>query len=550
MTAEVPGTEPQSIPDLLRRSARRGGSLTVLDRSMRPTRLTLTELDDLSTAVAARLHRTGVRPGDRVCVLAPTSPALLLNLFGLWRLGAVPVVLPHERPEPAGSSGGLLAQRVVVSGAHLVLTDRPDRLSDRVPAGCRVLALDATLSGPQDPEPPMPDGRALGLLQFTSGTTGSSKAVPVRQGQLVGNVRACMAGLGMRPGHTYVSWLPFYHDMGIVSVVGLLAHGVHTVVLPTETFLGRPSSWLETVAAYRAEITAAPNSAYRLAVRAQQLRPAALDLSRLRVAINGAEPVTADTVEETVRLLGKSGMPAEALCPTYGMAETTLVVTAAPATAAVRVLDPGLAPRQMGGHELPARPLVSCGSPLPGTAVTVHGPGGDRLPDGQVGEVRVSGPGVTDGYWTGPDTPLDGLGRLIGDHMDTGDLGFLHEGELYICGRVKDMIIVGGRNLYPEDYEITAEAVPGVRGGNVIAFSLPDQERMVVVAEGTGGTASQDRLAHDLFERLRTAAQHAPAEVVLVRPTTLPKTSSGKKRRGACRDRYLAGQLDVVATAR
>ncbi|MER5215102.1 AMP-binding protein [Streptomyces sp. NPDC002838] len=550
MTADSLGTEQLSIPAALRHSARRGGSLTVLDRAMRPTRLTLTELDDMSTGVAARLHHAGVRPGEHVCVLAPTSVGLLLNLFGLWRLGAVPVVLPHERPDDAASTGGLLAHRIVTSGAHLLLTDRAPELSTRVPSGCRVLGFESTLSGPQAPEPAVPDGSALGLLQFTSGTTGSSKAVPVRQGQLVGNVSACMASLGMRPGHTYVSWLPFYHDMGIVSVVGLLVQGVHTVVMPTENFLSRPSSWLETVTAHRAEITAAPNSAYRLAVRAQQLRPAALDLSRLRVAINGAEPVTADTVEETVRVLGKSGMPAEALCPTYGMAETTLVVTAASATTPVHVLDPDRAPRQSGDHELPARPLVSCGSPLPGTGVTVHGPGGEPLPDGQIGEVRVTGPGVTDGYWTGPDAPLDGMGRLTGAHMDTGDLGFLHEGQLYICGRSKDLIIVGGRNLYPEDYEIVAEAVPGVRGGNVIAFSLPDQERMVVVAEGTGGAASQDRLAHDLFERLRRAAQHAPAEVVLVRPTTLPKTSSGKKRRGTCRDRYLAGELDVVATAR
>ncbi|MFJ4523293.1 AMP-binding protein [Streptomyces sp. NPDC088810] len=549
MTADPLRSDQQSIPAALHDSSRRGGSLTVLDRAMRPTRLSLSEVGDISTGVAARLRRAGVRPGDRVCVLAPTSVELLLNLFGLWRLGAVPVVLPHERLE-ASAGQDLLAQRLATAGAEVVLTDRPPRLSAAVPPGCRVLPLDAGLSGPAAPEPPVPDGSALGLLQFTSGTTGSSKAVPVRQGQLVGNVLACMAALGMRPGHTYVSWLPFYHDMGIVSVVGLLVQGVHVVVMPTENFLGRPASWLETVTAHRAEITAAPNSAYQLAVKAQQLRPAALDLSRLRVAINGAEPVTADTVEEAVRVLGRSGMPAGALCPTYGMAETTLVVTAASARASVRVLDPKEAPRQYGGHELPARPLVSCGTPLPGTRVTVHGPGGEVLPDGQVGEVRVTGPGVTDGYWTAPGAPLDGLGRLTDGHMDTGDLGFLHEGELYICGRAKDMIIVGGRNLYPEDYEIVAETVPGVRGGNVIAFSLTDQERMVVVAEGRGGAVSQDRLARELFERLREAAKHAPAEVVLVRPATLPKTSSGKKRRGTCRERYLAGELDIVATAR
>ncbi|MFB6894218.1 AMP-binding protein [Kitasatospora sp. NPDC056327] len=527
--------------------------MTVLDERMRAVPLSLRELEEAAAGVAARLRGAGVRPADRVCVLAPTSPAMLVHLFGLWRLGAVVVVLPHERLDDTERLRAVLAARTETAGARVLLTSPAlaARVRAAVPAGVRLLTFDATAAHPRAPLPPAPDAADLALLQFTSGSTGPSKAVVVRHGQLVGNIRTCMETLDMRPGDTYVSWLPFYHDMGIVSVTGLLVHGVHAVLLPTETFLRRPASWLETVSARRAEITAAPDSAYRLAVRAQQLRPAALDLSRLRVAIDGAEAVHADTLAGVREVLGACGLPDGALRPTYGMAETTLVVTAARGPAGARVVEPGLLPAQLGPHPVPARALASCGAPLPGTRVSVHAADGSVLPEGQIGEVRVSGPGVTDGYWTAAHAPLDdGAGRLGGGRMDTGDLGFLHDGELYVCGRVKDIIIVGGRNLYPEDYESAAEGVPGVRGGNVIAFSLPGEERMVVVAEVAGGAAGHERVARELFERLRAAAQYAPAEVVLIRPTTLPRTSSGKKRRGACRERYLAGELAVLAVAR
>ncbi|MFF5425154.1 MULTISPECIES: AMP-binding protein [unclassified Streptomyces] len=556
------GMAETSIPQALARAAGHGGSLTVLDAAMRPARLSLRELDERAAAVATGLRRAGVAPGDRVCVLAPTSPRMLLALFGLWRLGAVAVMLPHERRGDAGEARGLIVHRVAVAGATALLTDRAPEVrallagpraggpAGEVPAGFRVLGLDEATAGVTGTPPPVPEADRLGMLQFTSGTTGTSKAVPVRQGQLIGNVLTCMEVLGMRPGHTYVSWLPFYHDMGIVSVAGLLAQGVHAVVLPTENFLRRPSCWMETVSTWRAEITAAPDSAYRLAAKAQQLRPAALDLSRLRVAINGAEAVTADIVDETLRVLGTSGMPAASLCPTYGMAETTLVVSAAGADRPVRVLGPEEGPAGGDGYPRPARPLVSCGRPLPGTGVSVRSADGRELPEGHIGEVQVRGPGVTDGYWRGPGVPPDTAGVLTGGRLRTGDLGFLYEGELYVCGRIKDMIIAGGRNLYPEDYEIAADGVPGVRPGQVIAFSLPDTERMVVVAEGMGGEESLRRTARELFDRLRATVQHAPAEVVVVRAATLPKTSSGKKRRGACRELYLSGGLQVVSGAR
>ncbi|MBM0233571.1 AMP-binding protein [Micromonospora sp. STR1_7] len=538
-----------SIPQAMRSAAAYGGSLTFLDARLRPTRHTLDGLNALAEGLAGGLAKAGVAPGDRVGVLAPTSDRMIATLFALWRLGAAVAVLPRPRHADGDTIRREVADRLAAIGAAALLTDTATaaELDGRLPL--TVQAIDAIPNAPTAaPPPPAPE--QLGLLQFTSGTTGRSKVVPVRQTQLVGNVARCAVALGMRPGDTYVSWLPFYHDMGIVSVVGLLCQGLDVIVLEPETFLRRPAAWMEVVSRYRATITAGPNTAYRLAARAQQLRPAELDLSALRVAINGAEPVTVDVVEETLKTLAAVGMRPEALCPTYGMAETTLVVSTGDPRRTVPVLDP--ASLAVGaGLDRPVRPVVSCGRPLPDTEVAIRDLDGRALPDGAVGEVFVRGPGVVDGYWSLPGNPRDvpdGGVQFVDGWLRTGDLGFLRDGELYVCGRIKDMIIIGGRNLYPEDYENAAERVNGVRAGNVIAFALTEQERMVVVAEGLGREESLAGLAQELFDRLRTDTQYAPHEVVLVRAGTLPKTSSGKRQRRRCREQYLAGELRVVCT--
>ncbi|WBC07463.1 AMP-binding protein [Micromonospora sp. WMMA1947] len=538
-----------SIPQAMRSGAVYGGSLTFLDARLRPTRHTLHGLNVLAEGLAGGLAKAGVSPGDRVGVLAPTSDRMIATLFALWRLGAAVAVLPR----PSRSDDDTLAREV---GDRLAIIDAAALVTDSSTAstlgGRLALTVQAMDDIPNAPSaaPPPPQGDQLGLLQFTSGTTGRFKVVAVRQAQLVGNIARCAEALRMRPGDTYVSWLPFYHDMGIVSVVGLLCQGLDVVVMEPETFLRRPATWMEIVSRYRATITAGPNTAYRLAARAQQLRPAALDLSALRVAINGAEPVTVDVVEETLETLATVGMRPEALCPTYGMAETTLVVSTGDPRRTVPVFDPtGLAVG--AGLDRPVRPVVSCGRPLPDTEVEVRDPDGRTLPDDAVGEVFVRGPGVVDGYLSRPGDRgdvSDGGVQFLDGWLRTGDLGFLRAGEVYVCGRIKDMIIIGGRNLYPEDYENAAERVDGVRAGNVIAFALSEQERMVVVAEGIGRDDSLSGLARELFDRLRADTQYAPHEVVLVRAGTLPKTSSGKRQRRRCREQYLAGELRVVCT--
>ena len=241
-----------------------------------------------------------------------------------------------------------------------------------------------------------------------------------------------------------------------------------------------------------------------------------------------------------------AGLRPQALCPAYGLAESTLVVSCSPPEEEPRFVSPADIPvAERSGIDLPTRRLVSCGRIVEGAQVRIRGPLGEDLPEGSVGQIHLAGPWISSGYWQWADDRRGDDGALA-----TGDLGFVRDGEVFICGRTKDMIIVGGRNLYPKDYEEAAELVDGIRSGNVIAFSLPDTERMVIVAEGRGDTASLHLLAQQLRERLRASTDHAPEEVVLVRSGTLPKTSSGKRQRRACRDRYLSGELQVLHALR
>ena len=565
---------PRSIPEAISEDAGSARSLTVIDRAGTLRRMSSDEVLTTSESVAAALAGTGVGPGDRVCLAGRTSTDLLLCLFALWRLGAVPVVLPHLSRGGVEPWAAMAAGKADSIDARLLLVDE-----DLAPALASsthraVRTLTEAAAGRSVANLPMPGSEALGLLQFTSATTGSSKAVQVSQQQIVGNVRALLESMAIKPGDPYVTWLPLFHDMGIISLASSFAYGLDIVMLPTESFIRAPGIWMGTISRFEAVITAGPNSAYGLAARSQQLRPAALDLSRLSVAIVGAEPVTEDVVLRMTEVFADSGLRPEVMCPAYGLAESTLVVSASGPREQPRFVSPadisttrtgdvdgttgtdGVGGAtgtdgadDMAGAARPTRRLASCGRLVAGSELRILAPDGRSLPEGAVGEVHLSGPWITTGYWQ-PEGASDPGRRTADGALATGDLGFVRDGELFICGRTKDMIIVGGRNLYPEDYEEAAELVDGVRSGNVIAFSLEDTERMVIVAEGRGDSAALQSLAIQLRERLQATTEHAPQEVVLVRAGTLPKTSSGKRQRRQCRDRYLNGGLEVVHTLR
>jgi fatty-acyl-CoA synthase len=532
-----------------------GGTLVYLDEGMRPTRLSYRELLKRAERIATSLAGTyGVAPGARVCLLGKTSPDLIAALLGIWRAGAVVTVIPVPRRAAPDAVITEIASRVAAARAEVVLADPVISAiaAGQVPA--KVVSF-GDLAAQPGARPPVPPGPAdIALLQFTSGTTAVPRAVAVRHGQLLANASALYRGAGVTPGETFVTWLPMYHDMGIITLTGAIGYGLNTCVMATETFAARPAAWLEAISTYRGTMTAAPNFAYGLAARYLSISKARFDLSTLRCAINGAEPIDPAVLDRFVAVAGQHGLSPAVPCPAYGLAEATLAVTQSPVSQAYQTvtvdrdaLESGIATAVAPGQ--PGRALVACGAPIPGTVVSITDDDGASLTEGQVGSIRVLGPGVVPGYWTPDGSPhptalRDRDGRLV-----TGDIGFLHDGQLFICGRQKDMIIVGGRNLYPEDFEFAAERVPGVRLGNVMAFSLPDTERMVVVAEATVREDASAALAHQVRDCLTETLSYSPHEVVLVRPGTLPKTTSGKRQRQACRALYRKGSLAVRAVA-
>jgi fatty-acyl-CoA synthase len=551
------GVGETTVVESAARAARAGRRLVFLDEELRPREIPLADLvAEAERRARGLVGRYGVAPGDRVCVFGPTTPALIGTLLAIWRAGAISVVLPIPRRLDATTLARDLRNRVSAAHSRLVLTSPGTAaLLQAELAGVTVAEHDWVDDVPGVTLPPEPDPFDIGLLQFTSGTTSTARAVAVRHGQMVGNPRQVIEQVGVVPGQVVVSWLPLYHDMGVMSMVGSIGAGLDLYLMGTETFIRRPAAWLHALSTYRAALTVAPNFAYGLAAMHLELNASALDLSGLRCAVNGAEAVDRATLQRFVAAAGRHGAPSTSMCPMYGLAEATLAVSVTqPSTPArfLRVDRDALADGRVRPvpDDTAGRDLACCGAPLSGSAVVITDEDGRDLGADAVGEVRVSGPGVVGRYWTADGSPhpqpmCDGDGRLM-----TGDLGFVHDGELYPCGRLKDMVIVGGRNLYPEDYELLAEQVPGVRFGNVMAFALAGTERMVVVAETRTKGPEAEAVGRQLMDTLRRELSHAPHEAVLVRPGSLPKTSSGKRRRQRCRADYEQGRLDIRAVVR
>jgi fatty-acyl-CoA synthase len=415
---------------------------------------------------------------------------------------------------------------------------------------------DLVAGGGPEIEPVRTDPSHLAFLQFTSGTTASSRAVALTHRHLLANMQAAGEMAGMDPStDVFVSWLPLFHDMGLIGMLlGSVIFGADLVLIPTEEFLGRPGVWVDAMSTYRGTITASPNFGYGLAARDLSAKPRELDLSSWRIAANGAEPIDVQTCERFCAAAEAHGFDRNAMAPMFGLAEATLAVSLARTDEPVLVewvdRDALETEERVVSAEpgtVGARALVACGQPIPGHDIAITDRDGVPLPSGRVGEICFRGPSVMQGYWRDPEATRE---AIRDGWLHTGDLGFIGEHGLVVCGRKKDMIILGGRNLYPEDYEFFTEQVPGVRRGNVIAFALHDIERMVVVAETTALGEEAERIARAALEQLRRSLPRGPEEVVLVSPGTLPKTSSGKRQRGACRERYRAGELEPLAVAK
>ncbi len=530
--------------------------LTLVDQALTPQRISGRALGRAARRAAAALEHAGVRPGDRVFLVSSTSLDFLISLFGVWRAGAVPVVMSLPRTVagiaafPAEISARMAtveARMLIVADAFLDAAPQLGKLADVV-LRCGDVADPTT---PETVRPPTSDPSGVAHLQFTSGTTGAAKAVMITHGQLLRHAGAMWGASRFSDRQVvFVGWLPWYHDMGLVAGIATLSVGGHLVLMPPEDFLSRPAAWMEAIAQYRGQATAAPNFAYALAAQALEDVPDPLDLSSLELAGNGAEPIDGGVLQAFAQAGARHGLRDTALCPMYGLAEATLAVTIDPSDRPHGFDVVSRASLELEGRAAPveaddpdARVLARCGRALAGVELVIRDPDGAPLPERQVGEITVTGPFVTPGFWGEPDATR---AMLRDGWLHTGDLGYMVGDELVVCGRSKDMVIAAGRNLYPEDYEAVARSVDGVRPV-VAAFSLPGFEHMIVVAERRAQDGDAARLATEVMRAIVDVLSHPAHRVIIVPKGTIPRTSSGKTQRGATRDLLMDGELAVDA---
>lgn len=525
--------------------------LTLYDRDRIVATMTYRALFDAARLWAGALAEVGVKPGDRVVMVMPTQRAFYESYWGILLAGAAPVpAYPPVKMSNLEEYREILGRQIANCNATAMVTDErvlplvrpaaPPRTPILIPSEVK----NAKSAGPVDVTP-----AHLGLLQYTSGSTGSQKGVMLTHGNLVANIRAIGRGVALREGDVAVSWLPLYHDMGLIGLtLATFYWGVPLVACSPVDFLRRPSRWLNMISTHGGSITAAPNFAFSLAARKMKDEELdALDLSRMRVALCGAEPIHPATVEKFTTRFARCGFKPYAFFPGYGLAENTLAALFSDLDAPPRMTP--LDPKKLEGENL-AVPLpvgeggklyVSVGTPVPTVDIRIVDERGFELPEGTRGEVVISGPSVMAGYFGNEEATRQ---TIVDGWLKTGDLGFTLGGYFYISGRKKDMVIKAGRNYFAEDIEAAAAMVPGVRAGGLCVFSVDDPargtEEVVLVAEVN---EKRPGIEEEIKVAVTEATGCKPDRVVLVAPRTVPKTSSGKIQRFMARNWYLDGSL-------
>ncbi|SDF97299.1 fatty-acyl-CoA synthase [Lentzea fradiae] len=498
-----------------------------------------------------RLLRSGLRKGDRIALVVPEQREFVLTFLGAVSVGVIPVPmyppLGLTRFETYCEDA---AHIVRMSGARALLVPR-DLVEALLQAvdGVQVVVTEEFFAEPLVGSAPQPEAirpEDVMFLQFTSGSTAAPKGVRVTHANVLANCAAIIGALDLRPGRDRgVSWLPLHHDMGLVGfVLAPLVARCPVSFLPTLRFAFSPGLWLETVSRHRATVTFAPNFGLALAVKHTTVEH--LDLSCLRVVGCGAEPNHPGTLRSFAAHFASAGLRPGVVVPCYGMAEATLAISfgeiGVPVVPDVVQKEPYLA----GGLARPAEAgeaqvaFVPCGRPIAGHRVLVVDDEGIPLPERHVGEVVFQGPSVAAGYHGDAEATRRGF---TAQGLRTGDCGYLADGVLHVTSRKKDLLIVNGRNHDPQTVEWAAAEVPGLRKGNVVAFTRPGPatEEVVIVAELRGGDAAA--VARQVRGHVQTTLSLAVAEVLLLTPGGLPKTSSGKVRRSRTRQQYLDGAL-------
>jgi 1-acyl-sn-glycerol-3-phosphate acyltransferase len=527
------------------------------------------ELLDAAHSVAAGLAAHGLQPGQTVALMLPTGMDYLASFFAVMIAGGIPVPIypparmagieDHLRRHVGILSNAQAALIVTVAAAKAVAVmlqaKLPGLMAIVTPSELRALAA----PGVAPPVRSRPQAGELAFLQYTSGSTGAPKGVALTHANVLANVRALGAAAQAGPGDRFVSWLPLYHDMGLIGAwFGSLYFGMPLTLMSPLAFLARPALWLETIARQRGTISAAPNFAYELCLRhVSDAMLAGLDLSSWRLALNGAEPVSPATLTAFAERFARCGLRREALTPVYGLAESSVGLAFPPLGRGPRIDLILREPFSRDRSAVPAPPgaanplaIACCGLPLPGHQLRIVDETGVELAERRIGRLEFCGPSATSGYYRNPEATR----ALVHDGwLDSGDDAYMAQGELYITGRVKDLIKRGGRNLYPYDLEEAIGKVPGIRKGCVAVFGSPDpatgSERLVVVAETREqADAARGQLRRTVNDIAIDVIGLPPDDVVLVPPHSVLKTSSGKIRRLASRQAYEQGTLAQAIT--
>jgi fatty-acyl-CoA synthase len=539
--------------------------------------LSYKHLYEQARRVAGVLLHKGFKKGDRALIVLPTSLDFLVAFFAVEMAGGVPVPsYPPAALEKTELALDRLTHVARHAGVKVCLTNRTlAPLLGPLALQVKSLELLSTVEALLELRAELPRVRSLGddsaFIQYTSGSTGSPKGVLLSHRNLVSNVHAIGQALKIGRDDACCSWLPLYHDMGLIGAVLFSIYWrLPLVLLSPVAFLMRPVRWLEAISRFKSTLSAAPNFAYALC--AKRIRPrerAGLDLSSWRLALNGAEPVNLRSVRDFVEAFAPHGFHPSAMYPVYGLAESSLAVTfpalherrpgksvAAQTGEIVKHLVVDRA-QLAAGRVLPRKgegsmALVSVGRPLPGHEVLVVDSSGKPVKENHVGHVVVKGPSVMKGYFQAPEATAK---VLRGAWLWTGDLGFFHESDFYVAGRAKDLLIVRGKNYYAEDLERIAERITEVRAGGTVAFGVYDEDKaqdlaVLVVETKLSGEKERAALATMVSDTVSRHSGLQLDEVVVVGPGVIPKTSSGKRQRNLCRDKYLSGKLTAQKTGK
>jgi fatty-acyl-CoA synthase len=571
MTSSAPRSVAQAIEDAA--SSTRTGYRFIEENKAEAPFFSYADIERESARFGGAMQAMGLGKGDRVALILPDNTDFVFAFLGAVRAGIVPV--PIYPPTGLGKLAGYLENTlhiVAKSGARVLVTSSEiKRILGTIQASApgleKVASIETVRESRETLRPVKVALDDVCFLQFTSGSTARPKGVTLTHANLAANVRAIMQlGLSVTDAVDHgVSWLPLYHDMGLIGfVIAPIFHMNSATFLPPLLFLKRPARWIEAVSQYKGTISFGPNFAYALAVkRIKESEMEGLDLSSWRVAGCGAEPIRAENLRAFAQKFARIGFSEKAFVCCYGMAESTLAIS-------FSEVGKGVMTDVVDGDELWSKgravpvlegtprgsPIVQCGSAFEGHEIAVFAPDDDTserpLPEREVGELRIRGPSVMPGYFDDPEVTKK---SFAGRFLRTGDLGYLAEGKVYICGRSKEVVIVNGRNYYPQDIEWEASQVEGVRKGNVIAFGTMngpgDRERVVIAFEtSVTGEAEKKRLEGEVRKVIQQAVGLTVDDVVPLAPGVLPKTSSGKLQRAKTRELYESGELLGRTSAR